>query len=52
VSKSLGERAILFESLFQKEASIQKQYRCGFGGMQLKIEMNLKMAKRKIDFLI
>jgi hypothetical protein len=52
VSKSLGERAILFESLFQKAASIQKQYRCGFGGMQLKIEMNLKMAKRKIDFLI
>ena len=25
---------------------------CGFGGMRLKIEMNPKMAKTKIDFLI
>ncbi len=25
---------------------------CGFGGIRLKIEMDLKMAKTKIDFLI
>jgi hypothetical protein len=27
-------------------------YICGFGGMHLKIEMDLKMAKTKIDFLL
>src|SRR5215212_962398 len=34
-------QAVLFKSHFSKGPSLQKQCRCGFGGMQLKIQSNL-----------
>jgi hypothetical protein len=39
-------------SLFFRLCNIRTRVTCGFGGMQLKIEMNPKIVKIKIDFLI
>src|SRR5215208_4077751 len=36
--------------IFLKKSTKKDRYQCGFGGMQLKIQTNLKVAKTKIEF--